>query len=192
MAIRYAGIQVELREVILADKPVSMLAASAKGTVPVLILADGTVIDESLDIISWALQKNDPEHWQVDFDDQMAWQLIEQNDGSFKQHLDQYKYADRFPEHTMQTYREQGCEFLSRLEHQLSQHKYLLGDRLTQVDISIFPFVRQFAFVDKDWFDQSAFQNLLKWLTDMLALKLFSSVMAKYPRWQADTEIQIL
>ena len=112
MAIRYARIGLELREVVLADKPQSMLEASAKGTVPVLVLPDGSVLDESLDIMSWSLQQNDPDGWLIDNENEMATQLLQQNDGSFKQDLDHYKYADRFPEQTMQTYRERGEEFL--------------------------------------------------------------------------------
>jgi len=191
MAIHYSQIQVELREVLLADKPKVMLDASAKGTVPVLVLPDGTVLDESLDIMFWSLNQNDPGGWLINKDEQMAVLLLEKNDGPFKQHLDHYKYADRFPEHSMQAYRERGEDFLIFLESQLDRHKYLLGDRLNYIDIAIFPFVRQFAFVDKDWFDQSPYQALQGWLAEMLRSNLFTSVMTKYPRWQANTQIQI-
>jgi len=191
MAIRYADIKIEIREVLLSDKPQSMLAVSPKGTVPVLLLADGTIMDESIDIMSWALQINDPEQWRFDNDDMTARHLLEQNDGSFKINLDYYKYADRFPEHSMQTYRQRGEEFLSLLETCLSKHAYLTSECMSQIDVAIFPFIRQFAFVDKDWFDQSSYVELQRWLTKMLALDVFTSVMKKYQQWEQNSSVEI-
>jgi len=168
-----------------------MLDISSKGTVPVLLLADGTVIDESMDIMSWALQINDPEQWRFDNDDVTARHLLEQNDGSFKINLDFYKYADRFPEHSMQTYRQRGEVFLSLLETCLSKHAYLTSECMSQIDVAIFPFIRQFAFVDKDWFDQSSYVELQRWLTKMLALDMFTSVMKKYQQWEQNSSVEI-
>ncbi len=185
MAIKYAGQSVLLREVMLADKPAEMLACSPKGTVPVLVFPDGQVIDESRDIMSWALSRYDPDHWQLLDPDcrQQANELIDVNDGSFKQYLDHYKYADRFPEHSAEFYRQQAEVFLQRLDHQLSQYRYLLGEQLSVADVAIFPFIRQFASVDRRWFDDSDYQALRNWLDDMLDWPLFTEVMQKYPRW---------
>ena len=190
MAIRYANIKVELREILLAEKPQSMLDVSPKGTVPVLVLADGNVLDESMDIISWALNINDPDKWRIKHDDALVMKLLEQNDGLFKQQLDHYKYAARFPEQSRQTYREQAEVFLSQLEKQLTLHSYLSGERLGLIDIAIFPFIRQFAYVDKDWFDQSHYLNLQKWLAEIIKSELFLYVMKKYKQWHSNFNIQ--
>lgn len=185
LAIKYAGQSVLLREVLLADKPREMLACSPKGTVPVLVLPDGQVIDESRDIMAWALSHHDPDQWQL-LDQEYQKQsneLIDINDGSFKQSLDHYKYADRFPEHSAEFYRQQADAFLQRLNQQLSQHHYLFGDQLSVADVAIFPFIRQFASVDRSWFDNSDYQALRSWLDDLLDWTLFKEVMQKYPRW---------
>jgi len=192
MAIKVSNVQVELREVVLADKPKEMLACSAKGTVPVLQLVDGTVIDESLDIILWALKQNDPDNWLSYFHSREASSLIEFNDTEFKEHLDHYKYADRFPEQTMETYREKGEEFLQRLETQLGQYTYLAGENLSMLDIAIFPFIRQFAYVDKVWFDQSEYKKLQVWLERLLASSLFNDVMKKHPKWNINSQTVVV
>jgi glutathione S-transferase len=185
LAIRVSGLQVELREVQLADKPAEMLAVSAKGTVPVLLLPDGTVIDESRDIVSWALHLNDPENWLGDYARQLAAnRLIDTCDGPFKQHLDHYKYAVRYPEHPPVYYREKGEEFLRQLNDLLVHSRFLLADDISLADMAIMPFVRQFAFVDKAWFDASPYAGLQRWLAEWLEMPLFTGVMQKYPRWQ--------
>ena len=193
MAIKYSGITVEHREVVLADKPEDMLIKSTKGTVPVLILPDGKVIDESLDVMRWALNINDPENWLPE-DKAIAQktnELIDTNDGSFKKHLDHYKYSVRFPEQPADIYRNQAEEFLQVLDKLLGKSIYLLGERITMVDVALFPFIRQFAFVDKDWFDQSQYTNLQDWLNNFLNLNLFTEVMKKYPKWKpGDTIIE--
>ena len=196
LALRYCGIQVALREVILADKPVAMLEKSAKGTVPVLVLDGGDVIDESLDIMLWALLKNDPDNWQVaDKGDtglsQLANELIEINDGYFKQHLDHYKYADRFPEFSREHYRNQAEVFLQKLEVLLEQHQYLICNQVSYVDMALFPFIRQFAFVDKGWFDHSSYKQLQLWLDNCLMLPLFADIMQKYPQWNEGDDITV-
>jgi len=183
MALHYAGVQFEMREVLLKDKPPSMLAASSKGTVPVLIFPDGQVLDESYDVMRWALEQSDPEHWWVDELETEVEQLIQWNDGEFKGHLDHYKYFERFPERPMEYYRSQAEEFLMALEQRLSIEKYLLGKTISVADVAIFPFIRQFAFADKNWFDLSPYSNLQSWLTNFLDSDLFVSVMTKYPVW---------
>ncbi len=185
MAILYSGVTVGLREVVLRDKPLSMLEYSAKGTVPVLVLSSGEVIDESWDVMNWALSQDDPDHWKTCSDNS----LVEENDSVFKQRLDQYKYADRHPEHSAEYYRDQ-CEiFLQKLESSLVNQTFLMGDQITDVDIAIFPFIRQFAFVDKTWFDQSPYPQLQKWLAYFLVSDLFLKAMIKYPPWKPEDNV---
>lgn len=190
LTLKYSGIPVELREVILADKPEEMLQASPKGTVPVLILEDGTILEESLDIMNWALNHNDPDNWLVNDDTtvEKIKQLIDINDGPFKQHLDHYKYAVRFPEHSAEYYRDQADDYLGNLNSQLKGSSYLFGDQLSFVDIAIFPFIRQFAFVDKKWFDNNDYHELQSWLKSMLEMQLFADVMQKYSQWKQGDE----
>jgi glutathione S-transferase len=181
MALRYAGIEVEIREIALRDKPQHMLAVSPKGTVPVLVLDNGEGLDESLDIMAWALAHNDRDGWLTS--DPLCSELIAENDGSFKRALDQYKYAIRFPEQPAETYRQQGEIFLARLEALLAHHSCLLGEKITQADIAIFPFIRQFSMVDAEWFASSPYPRLRNWLTGLMASDLFVSVMQKHPTW---------
>ena len=186
MAIACSGVTVELREVVLRDMPASLLACSPKGTVPVLVLPNGRVLEESRDIIDWALAVNDPAMWQPDPADSVCWEirrLVDENDVFFKQSLDCYKYAERYPEHPADYYRAQGELFLGKLEQQLAQHAWLCGEHMSVADISIFPFVRQFAYVDKVWFDSAAYPRLQDWLNYFLQSTLFSGVMEKYPQW---------
>jgi glutathione S-transferase len=187
MALSCSGIQVELREVILREMPVSLLDCSPKGTVPVLVLPGGRVIDESLDIMYWALAKNDPQQWLPADGEERSLEinrLLDENDHSFKQHLDHYKYAERFPQQAASEYRSRGEAFLEKLERRLEQSAWLAGERLSVADVAIFPFVRQFALVDKPWFDRMRRPRLQAWLNTLLASALFSSVMKKYPQWQ--------
>ena len=183
MALRRASITVELREVSLGDKPKALLELSPKGTLPVL-LADELMLDESLDIMYWAIGQADPGQW-LDADLQARTEsLISENDGSFKSHLDQYKYWDRFPAQSQQYYRQQGETFLLKLEQLLQANQYLLADRPTLADIAVFPFVRQFAFVDKHWFDNAGYSQLQLWLQGFLESPLFIQSMDKQPPWQ--------
>src|SRR5690554_5339291 len=147
LGILFAGLQVELREIVLRNKPAQMLAISPKGTVPVLQLPDGQVIDESLDIMRCALQLQDPQQLLDESTLTQGYALIEQNDRQFKHWLDRYKYADRYPEMTQLEYRLQGEVFLQQLEQLLNQ-SFLLGDKISLADIGIMPFIRQFAHVD--------------------------------------------
>ncbi|HEB29178.1 hypothetical protein LCGC14_3050900 [marine sediment metagenome] len=190
MALKYAGVQVELREILLREKPPQMLAVSTKGTVPVLVLPDGSVFDESYDVMRWALGINDPDYWWDPILASAVDALIEQNDFSFKVHLDHYKYADRHPQHTMEHYRTQAEGFLKILEVRLKTSRFLLGEKMSIADVGVFPFIRQFAFVDKNWFDQAPYPNLQNWLAFFLNSELFLSVMTKYPAWQEGLVIQ--
>ena len=185
MAIAYSGVEVELREVLLSNKPASMLAYSPKGTVPVLVLENGTVVDESRDIIHWAFSKNDPENWLPKEDGlKRAEMLIDENDSSFKQALDKYKYHVRHPEQSAEDCRAQGEFFLKRLNDQLTETKYLLGEQVSIADIALFPFVRQFAHVDKGWFYQTPYSKLQAWLDGFLQSALFEAVMQKHAPWK--------
>ena len=192
MALVYSGVEFELREVVLKNKPQEMLNASPKGTVPVLILPNNSVVDESIDIMEWALSKNDPDNWVMQTSPEATCglnALIQENDHEFKGYLDRYKYADRYPEHSMAHYRTQGEVFLSSLESRLQSTPYLFGDQLTIADVAIMPFIRQFAHVDLEWFRQTPYKNLQVWLDTFLQSVLFNRVMQKYPPWEAGSQI---
>ncbi len=187
MAIIYSGISVVLREVALRNKPGVLLQHSPKGTVPVLVLANGNVIEESLDIMYWALAINDPQHWLYANEPALhddAMRLIHENDHEFKPHLDRYKYSTRHTEYPMEYHRAQGELFLQRLEDQLQSRPFLLAERITLADVAITPFVRQFASVDMNWFERSPYIQLQHWLESILDSALFISIMKKYPPWQ--------
>ncbi len=189
LALYASGVRVELREVVLRAKPEAMLTLSPKATVPVLQAPDGLVIDESLDVMYWALHTNDPQSWLSDLNDGSR-VLIEENDSSFKQALDRYKYADRFPEHPQETYRQQGEVFIQKLEEILATYKqpYLFSEQPRLVDMAILPFVRQFAHVDRQWFDGAPYHSVRLWLDQFLNSDIFSAIMKKYPAWQPADE----
>jgi glutathione S-transferase len=189
LAIAKAQVRVKLREIELRNKPESLLLASPKGTVPVLQLGDSKVIDESLDIMFWALQHHDPEHWLETHWLNQAEQLIHWNDGEFKYYLDGYKYADRYPERSGLEYREQGELFLTELERRLSLHLYLCGDHFSLADAAILPFIRQFAAVDTTWFETSPYPSLKQWLSQFQSSRLFETVMTKYLPWKPDDPV---
>ncbi|MDR6161773.1 glutathione S-transferase [Pseudomonas fluorescens] len=181
IALRYADVPVEIVEVSLKDKPAQMLALSPKGTVPVLN-ADGVVIDESLQIMRWALAQNDPDDWLLAGDSFAAlWmeKLIEGNDQIFKTALNRYKYAERYPEQPMEAYRAEGVLFLQKLDELLEGREYLLADHQSLADIALLPFVRQFAHVDREWFAQTPYVCLQAWLQRFLESELFTSIMKK-------------
>lgn len=187
LAIHASGLTVELREVALRNKPACMLAASPKGSVPVLILPDQSVIDESWDIMQWALNQHDPEEWQGQHGAYTltAKSLVNSNDNHFKKYLDRYKYADRYPEQSRHDYRTQGEVFLQQLETRLCATRYLLADTHSIADAAILPFIRQFAEVDKDWFAQAPYPALRNWLQHLLLTPRFVSIMQKYSPWKA-------
>jgi glutathione S-transferase len=187
MALAVAQSSVELREVWLREKPAAMLAASPKGSVPVLVIDENAVLDESLDIMRWALEQHDPFDWLASDKANTAAHWITENDGEFKHWLDRYKYADRFPEESVESYRQRAEAFLQRLESALQCEPWLGGARRSLVDVALFPFIRQFAGVDRDWFDQAPYPALQRWLESQLSDPLFESVMRKYPRWTGET-----
>jgi glutathione S-transferase len=180
MALQYAGIAVAIREIALKNKPAEMLKASPKGTVPVLVLPDGGVLEQSLEIMHWALQQHDTASW-LTVDSTRTQQLIAENDSSFKQVLDKYKYAIRFPEQAEVDYRAQGEVFLQKLELLLTQSQFLLKDQVSLADIAIFPFIRQFSGVDQAWFETAPYPKLRVWLTCLISSTLFNSIMQKQP-----------
>jgi glutathione S-transferase len=185
MAMAVAGTTVELREVVLRDKPAEMVAVSAKGTVPVLVLPDGTVIDESLDIMYWALRQRDPNRWLHQHAD--ASPLLSRCEDEFKHWLDRYKYADRHPEQTKDFYRGQALLFIDELEKALAETPYLLGDEAGIADVGVFPFIRQFAGVDPDWWADAPYPATRRWLESWLTSPLFTGAMKKYPPWASGT-----
>lgn len=179
MALKYADIRVDIREISLKEKPAHLLQISPKGTVPVLLLPDGKVIDQSLDIMVWALQQQDVDGWLL-ADNRLMQELIAENDGSFKQALDKYKYAIRFPEQSAETYKAQGELFLQRLESLLNESPFLLKPQPCMADFAIFPFIRQFAAVDADWFESTQYIKLKAWLKYLVESALFGSIMEKH------------
>ncbi|NKF50477.1 glutathione S-transferase [Shewanella sp. WXL01] len=212
IGLHLSSLNPQIREIILKHKPQEMLAISPKGTVPVLCLDEAQakaalsergesalIIDESLDIFTFALTKHpstvqsylDKDDYQLllqslNWDEAKA--LISQNDGEFKQNLDRYKYADRYPEFTEQDYRDRGCEFIAKLEQRLEVNTHLFANSPTFADFAIFPFVRQFAHVDKKWFESAPYPKVRNWLTTHLESKLFADVMRKYPLWLDDKD----
>ena len=183
LALYFSEISYRKHEVSLKDKPIAMLEISPKGTVPVLQLVDGSVIEESLDIALWALGQNDPQQLLQCTDARREMlDLIERNDGEFKHWLDRYKYADRHLENSPEFYRHQGESFLIELEQRLSTHRFLMGDNPSFADIATMPFVRQFAHVDKAWFEKSPHKHLQHWLAYWLESPAFTQIMLKAPK----------
>jgi glutathione S-transferase len=180
MALWAAGITAELREVKLAAKPPALIAASPKATVPVLVLADGTVIDESLAIMRWALAQHDPEGWLAGDDAG----LIAANDGPFKHHLDRAKYPGRYDEDGVTDHRTAALAQLAPLETRLEGAPCLCGDNRTLTDIALFPFIRQFAAIDAEWFAVQPLPRLQEWLEGLAASELFAAIMPKFAPWQ--------
>ena len=177
LALRYSGVPVRIIEVSLKAKPAEMLALSPKGTVPVLSV-EGRVIEESLEIMQWALAQHDPDDWLLQGDPAVL-ALIAENDQVFKHHLNRYKYAERYLEQPMEHYRAEGEVFLQKLEGLLAEREYLLAEHLSLADAALAPFVRQFAHVDREWFAGTAYDRLQAWLHRFLESPLFTAVMAK-------------
>lgn len=175
MALIFANIQCDVMEIDFKNKPQAMLDISPKGTVPVLQTTEGNVIDESLDIMHWALNQNDPNGLLQDG----ANELIAQNDGPFKAALDRYKYPNRFPDEDCSHARDTALEFIESLDDRLKSMPQLLGDTISVADIAIFPFIRQFANVDKKWFDKLPYEAVQNWLNNHLESPLFTKVIQK-------------
>jgi len=189
LALQAAAQTVEHREIALKNKPADMLRVSPKGTVPVLVLADGAVLEQSLDIMRWALERHDPHAW-LEGDGasrQDAWDLVAQNDGEFKFHLDRYKYPHRYSLADGLAHRELARGFLNHVQDRLARHAFLAGARFGLADAAIAPFVRQFAHTDPVWFAAQAWSNLAQWLQDFEASAAFAQVMQKQPVWPGDS-----
>lgn len=180
MALWAAGITVELREVKLAAKPPALIAASPKATLPVLVLADGKVIDESLAIMRWALTQHDPAGW-LACDDAA---LIAVNDGVFKHHLDRAKYPGRYEDKDGTDHRAAALALLAPLEARLTAAPWLCGETRTLTDIALFPFIRQFAAIDPAWFAAQPLPRLQAWLETLAGSDLFAAIMPKFAPWQ--------
>lgn len=187
LALAASGVQCELREIVLRDKAPEFLAASPKGTVPVVVTPQGEVIEESLDVMHWALAQNDPENW-LGADEARAEEmeaLIAACDGPFKQALDRYKYATRYEDADPLTERAKGEVFLRTLNDRLADAPYLFGGKVSLADMAIAPFVRQFANVDRAWFDGQDWPHLIAWLEAFLDSERFQAIFKKYPKWHA-------
>ena len=196
LALASSGLCYELREVTLRSKPLELLAASPKGTVPVLVMRDGTVIDESLDVMLWALRQHDPEGWlqaaEASLDEMLA--LIAECDGTFKQHLDRYKYPNRYAgEHAgdaqgfAESHRAAGATWLALLQDRLLEKNWLFGEVASLADMAMLPFVRQFAHTDAAWFAAQPWPQLAAWLARFEASALYTGVMDKHMPWQRTT-----
>jgi len=189
MALAHTGISVELREILLTERPDELYAISSKGTVPVLELEDGQIIDESFDIIMWALDQTNTDWLEINPDQQLK--MIHANDHEFKPWLDKYKYHERHPEHTKEYYQNQCDAFLSNYNETLKMQPYLTGEKMQLLDVAVFPFVRQFAFVDSHYFEEK-YSQLNLWLQKWKSSKLFNSIMDKYVQWEPDHDPMIV
>lgn len=180
LAIAVSGIDVEYREILLRDKPDLFLQTSPKATVPVLVHGE-TVLEESLEVMRWALGKNDPDGW-LEMPN-LGYELIAENDGPFKTALDRYKYTTRYSDADREEERIKASAFLYKLDGMLSRKGFLLGDAPRLADMAVLPFVRQFANTDRDWFDEQPWHDLRAWLDAFLVSPLFSAVMRKRALW---------
>ncbi|MBF8756369.1 glutathione S-transferase [Pseudomonas guariconensis] len=181
LALRYAGCPVDICEVAMKNKPAELLALSPKGTVPVLDTGD-QVLEESLDIMRWALEQNDPQDWRLQADPAAAAQaleLIARNDQTFKAQVNLYKYAERYPEHSREHYRQQAEPWLAELEGLLEGRPYLLAEHPSLADAALLPLMRQFAGVEPQWFAEAPYPRVRSWLQGWLESDLFKAIMAR-------------
>ena len=193
LALKAAGVPVVLREVVLRDKPAALLEISPKATVPVLQRPDGGVLEQSLDIMRWALAASDPQGWLRAGEDADVRLLTALNDGPFKQALDRYKYAPRHPERPAHAWRDDGVALmLAPLNARLAAHRFLLRDTPSLADMALLPFVRQFAAVDTAWFAGAPLAPLRAWLQALTATPLFESVMVRHPAWRPGDDAVLL
>lgn len=186
LAIAASGIEVQLREILLRDKPDAFKAASPKATVPVLVADDGLLLEESRDIMFWALGQHDPESWLQCWRDDEAGvsAFLDELDGPFKTHLDRYKYDSRYEGEDALAHRTAGVAFLERIDARLATQPALSGQIAGLMDYATLPFVRQFRIADPKWFDQQAWPHLHNWLQSFLASDRFAAIMTKYVPWQ--------
>ena len=190
MALAYSKISYEHREIFLRDRPKSLYELSKKGTVPVLQLIDGTVIDESIDIMKWSIQQNDSNGW---YKDECSIQdnMIKNNDNEFKYWLDRYKYYVRYEENSYEAYQNNVKNFFSRYNLILQKQSFFLGDQISLVDIALMPFIRQGAHVDLNWFSDN-FPFLFEWLENLKVNSLFLSIMTKFETWDENSKGHIV
>ena len=189
MVLSYMEVSVDLREVLLNERPQSLYKISSKGTVPVLLLNDGKVLDESLDIMLWAIEQGEQKLYEDKLNEQN--QLIKYNDTKFKYWLDRYKYHVRYLEHSREYYQRKCSKTLAEYDMRLRGNAYLMGDRIRLADIAIFPFIRQCANVDQNWFNNK-YPNLNQWLEIWKQSRVFKSVMMKYNQWKLGDELLIV
>jgi glutathione S-transferase len=186
LALATSGVVCELREVVLKNKPQALLDASPKATVPVLVLPNGEVLEQSLDIMLWALRQCDPGAWlspsQGNVEDMLA--LIAECDGPFKRALDRCKYPNRYPEADANVERARATAWLAALEQRLHSQPCLFGSHLALADMAIAPFVRQFAGIDPAWWQAQPWPALQRWLSDWQSSALLESIMPKWPAWE--------
>jgi len=194
IAIFKAQQTVWLRDLVLSNKPDEMIAASPKATVPVLVLPDGTVIDESLEVMLWALHETDPHDLLHNESANLLatmLTLIDDFDVNFKQFLEQYKCAKRYQEADL-TSRREACEvYIEKLEQRLTAHNFIISDKESLVDIALLPFIRQFARVERQWYLQSPYPKVRQWLNNYLQSPVFTKVMAKHPLWVDNRSVVI-
>ena len=190
LALQRAEIKSELREVVLRDRPEHMMEISPKGTVPVMLLQDGTLLEESLDIMDYAAEKIDSICWKkesmTNFDE-----MISKLDGEFKHNLDRYKYPNRYDDVDAIQHRDANIPFLQMIDDLLTDNEFLSGKEMGILDCVIFPFIRQFANHDRDWFDNLPLEKLLKWLDCCLSSEEFKIVMKKYKQWTPEQDVVI-
>lgn len=190
MAIFKAGIEVELREVVMRDRPQELYDIFKPGSVPVLHLPDGTVIGESLKVMLWALEQNDPDEWLKPKNEALSLiEMVSQPNGKFKYALDRYKYPDRYLSDDMPVFeddmRKICLDILREWNVRIAENGYLIGDQISLADIAIFPFVRQYAHTDLDWFDKQDLKPLQNWLSAHKQSDLFTKTMRKYDQWHS-------
>ena len=181
-ALLSSNVDVELREVVLKDKPNDFLKVSNSGTVPCLISRD-SIIDESMDIMIWALKKNDPDGW-LDMPDE-GYLLVDEVEKSFKPHLDKTKYASRYPDHQSKESRGMAIAFLIDFDKKIHD-QFLFGNRPKLADVAIFPFVRQFANIDIKWFEEFQWKKLKDWLDAFVGSNMFEKSQKKFDQWRPD------
>lgn len=187
MALSVSEMEYEHREVALRNKPQAMLEASPKGTVPVFVTEDDKVIDESLAIMHMALTYNDPKNWMRDTTGKTQ-DFIRSMDETFKHHLDRYKYASRYEANAQRgsvnlLHRAEAVKCLQKWETALAETKYLIDDAQSIADIATFPFIRQFAATEPEWWQSKPLPNVALWLTGLIESPLFQTIMVKHPLW---------
>jgi glutathione S-transferase len=192
IAIFKAKKTVILRDIVLSDKPKEMITASPKATVPIIVLPNGAVIEESFDVMLWAITENDPDDLLHSKNPKFLatmLNIIKSFDQDFKACLEQYKCAKRYRESNISECRAACEQYIQTLEIRLTDHDFLLSDKESLADIALLPFIRQFARVERQWYLQSPYPKVRQWLNNYLQSPMFTKVMAKYPLWLDNHEV---